>query len=78
MRKLVLWLIRVFRLDIPAEKVVEKAVEKEVYLPKDGVIDGDITIKGDVLVTGKVFINGSITILGAVNYGLKFDGSKED
>lgn len=73
-----MWLIRVFKLGIPAEKIVEKTVEKVVYLPKDGVIDGDITIKGDVLVTGKVFITGSITILGAVNYGLKFDGSKED
>ena len=54
MKKFVLWLIRVFRLDIPAEKIVEKTVEKVVYLPKDGRMDGDIAIKGNVTVTGRM------------------------
>lgn len=67
MKKFVLWLIRVFKLDIPAEKVVEKIVEKEVYLPKDGIIDGNITIKGDMLVTGQMFISGSVTVQGPFN-----------
>lgn len=62
MRKFVLWLIRVFRLDIPAEKVVEKTVEKVVYLPKDGVMDGDITIKGDVTVTGRMQVTGNLIV----------------
>lgn len=62
MRKFVLWLIRVFRLDIPAEKVVEKTVEKEVYLPKDGMIDGDITIKGDAVVTGRMKVTGNLKV----------------
>lgn len=62
MKKFVLWLIRVFRLDIPAEKVVENTVEKEVYLPKDGVIDGDITIKGHVVVTGNMKVTGDLTV----------------
>lgn len=62
MKKFVLWLIRVFKLDIPAEKIVEKTVEKEVYLPKDGVMDGDITIKGNVTVTGRMQVTGNLIV----------------
>lgn len=62
MKKFVLWLIRVFKLDIAAEKVVEKTVEKVVYLPKDGVMDGDITIKGNVTVTGRMQVTGNLIV----------------
>lgn len=62
MKKFVLWLIRVFKLAIPAEKIVEKTVEKVVYLPKDGVMDGDITIKGDVTVTGRMQVTGNLIV----------------
>lgn len=62
MKKFVLWLIRVFKLGIPAEKIVEKTVEKVVYLPKDGVIDGDITIKGNVTVTGRMQVTGNLKV----------------
>lgn len=62
MKKLILWLIKVFKVDIPTEKIVEKVVEKEVYLPTNGTIDGDITIKGDVLVKGNMTVEGSLTI----------------
>lgn len=63
MKKVILWLIKVFSVDIPTEKIVEKVVEKEVYLPKDGVIYGDITIKGNVIVTGNMKVEGSLTIV---------------
>lgn len=62
MKKLILWLIKIFKLDIPTAKIVEKVVEKEVYLPTDGAIDGDITIKGDVTVIGNMKVEGSLTI----------------
>ena len=62
MKKLILWLIKVFKVDIPTEKIVEKVVEKEVYLPTNGTIDGDITIKGDVVVTGSMKVEGGLTI----------------
>lgn len=42
MKKLVLWMIRVFRLDIPTEKIVTKVVEKQVLIPENGVIEGDL------------------------------------
>lgn len=64
MKKLILWMIKVFKVDIPTEKIVERVVEKEVYLPQNGVIDGDITVKGNVLVTGRLFSTGTITAFG--------------
>lgn len=79
MKKFVLWMIRVFKLDIPTERVIEKVVEKEVYLPHEGVIYGNVTIKGDVLFTGKVLITGEATFSAqtGVNWKQKFDGNKE-
>lgn len=62
MKKFVLWMIRVFKLDIPTEKIIEKMVEKEVYLPQNGTIDGDITIKGNVVVIGSITVEGGLTI----------------
>ena len=62
MKKLILWMIDFFKVDIPTEKIVTNVVEKEVYLPQNGVIEGDITIKGNVLVTGNLMIEGSLTI----------------
>lgn len=62
MKKLILWLIKVFKVDIPTEKIVEKIVEKEIYLPTNGTIEGDITIKGDVIVKGNMTVEGSLTI----------------
>lgn len=60
MKKFILWLIKVFKVDIPTEKIVTKIIEKEVYLPKDGIIDGSITIKGDVVVIGSLKCSGNI------------------
>ena len=36
-------------------------VEKEVYLPQNGVIDGDIIIKGNVLIIGNLMVEGGLT-----------------
>ena len=55
-------MIKVFKVDIPTEKIVTKMVEKEVYLPQNGVIEGDVTIKGNVLVKGNLTVEGSLTI----------------
>ena len=62
MKKLILWIIKVFKLDIPTEKIVKEVIEKEVYLPQNGIIDGDITIKGDIIIKGNVKVEGSLTI----------------
>lgn len=62
MKKLILFLIKVFKVDIPTEKIVTKVVEKEIYLPQNGVIEGDITIKGNILIKGNLVVEGSLTI----------------
>ena len=62
MKKLILWLIKVFKVDISTEKIVEKIIEKEIYLPTNGTIKGDIIIKGDVIVKGNMTVEGSLTI----------------
>lgn len=62
MKKLILWLIKIFKVDILTEKIVEKIVEKEIYLPTNGRIEGDITMKGDVIVKGNMTVDGSLTI----------------
>lgn len=79
MKKLVLWMIRVFKLDIPTERVIEKVVERQVLIPDNGIIEGNVIIKGDVLFTGKVLITGEATFSAqtGVNWKQKFDGNKE-
>lgn len=55
-------MIDFFKVDIPTEKIVEKMVEKEVFLPQNGVIEGDVTIKGNVLIKGNLVVEGGLTI----------------
>lgn len=62
MKKLILWMIKVFKVDIPTEKIITKVVEKEIYLPQNGVIEGDVTIMGDVVIKGNLVVEGSLTI----------------
>lgn len=62
MKKLILWMIKVFKVDIPTIKIINEIVEKEIYLPQNGVIEGDITIKGNVLIKGNLVVEGSLTI----------------
>lgn len=60
MKKLILWLIKVFRLEIPTERVVEKIVERQV-LPEYGVIEGDLYINGNLIVVkSDVKVTGTI------------------
>lgn len=54
-------MIKVFKVDIPTEKIITNVVEKEVYLPQNGVIDGDIIIKGNVLIIGNLMVEGGLT-----------------
>jgi len=55
-------MIKTFNVDIPTEKIITETVEKEIYLPQNGVIEGNITIKGNVLVKGNLVVEGGLTI----------------
>lgn len=75
MKKFVLWMIRVFKLDIPTEKIVTKVVEKQVLIPENGVIEGDLLVKGHVTVKGSLDVEGNLVVYKDAT--CKFN-SKED
>ena len=61
MKKFVLWLIKVFKIDIVTENVVTKEVTKyrdryqlENEIFGDIYIDGDLTVNGNITVTGEI------------------------
>ena len=62
MKKFVLWMIRVFELNIPTEKIVTKVVEKQVLIPENGVIEGDLLVKGHVTVKGSLDVEGNLVV----------------
>nr|DAX02731.1 MAG TPA: Polymer-forming cytoskeletal [Bacteriophage sp.] len=62
MKKFVLWMIRVFELNIPTEKIVTKVVEKQVLIPDNGVIEGDLLVKGHVTVKGSLDVEGNLVV----------------
>ena len=62
MKKFILWMIRVFELDIPTEKIVTKVVEKQVLIPENGVIEGDLLVKGHVTVKGSLDVEGNLVV----------------
>lgn len=62
MKKFVLWMIRVFKLDIPTEKIVTKVVERQVLIPENGVIERDLLVKGHVTVKGSLDVEGNLVV----------------
>ena len=63
MKKLIVWLAKVFNVNIVQEKVVIKEVTKiEKEYVTEGVIEGDVTIKGNLLINGKLSVSGDVTI----------------
>lgn len=62
MKKFVLWMIRVFKLGIPTEKIVTKVVEKQVLIPEKGIIEGDLLVKGHVTVKGSLDVEGNLVV----------------
>ena len=63
MRKLIIWLAKVFNVDITTEKVVIKEVEKEILvsLNENEIINGDVTIKGNLIVNGSLYVEGEVS-----------------
>ena len=57
MKQIILWLVKVFNVDLP-ERVVIKEVEKNIAL--EGVIEGDVTVKGNLVVEGSLTVTGEI------------------
>jgi len=67
MRRLILWLAEVFKVDFPTvtvEKIVEKIVEKEVpvvqYVYDGDSVDSSLLVKGDLIIRGKCEVKGDL------------------
>lgn len=60
MKKFIIWLAKVFNVNLTTEVVkVETKVER-VYLPTEGKITGDLTIEGNVIIKGSVLVEGGL------------------
>ena len=71
MKKVMIWLARIFNVDLVTEKIIYrdkilevpveviKEVEKQIAL--EGVIEGDVTVKGNLVVKGSLTGTGEIT-----------------
>lgn len=61
MKKIIIWLAKVF--DVSIEREVVKEEIKYRYLV-DGVYKGDLHIQGNLIVEGNVNVEGSLTFKG--------------
>lgn len=61
MKKLIIWLAKVFDVNIVKEKIVEKEIVIFKYLT-NGTIEGDVVVKGDLVVSGSITASGSLTM----------------
>ena len=65
MKRFLLWLAKIFNVDLVTEKIiyrdkiVEVPVEKQIAL--EGVIEGDVTVKGNLIVEGSLTVTGEVT-----------------
>lgn len=77
MKKLILWMIDFFKVDIPTEKVVKETVVKEVKVPVwgqsfDGTIEGNLLVKGNVIVKGNLFVTKGICAYADCNVEVEY------
>ena len=63
MKRLVLWLAKIFKVELPKEtevKTVEVIVEKNFY---DGdVVNGSLEVRGDLTVRGTCIVDGELKV----------------
>lgn len=62
MKKLIVWLAKVFDVNIVTEKIVTKEVVEYRYLT-NGKIEGDVIVDGNLLVNGNLSVSGGVTII---------------
>lgn len=58
MKKFIIWLAKVFDVNITKEVVVEKEIIR--YVASGDVIEGDVKIKGNLVVNGSLRVEGNI------------------
>ena len=61
MERLILWLAKVFKVDLVKTEYVKEVVTEVKYLTS-GTIDGDVNVKGNLLIEGDLRVSGGITL----------------
>lgn len=63
MKKLIMWLAKVFKVDLVEEKIVYRTriVTKQVAL--EGDVQGTVHIEGDLLVSGSITVTGEVAAI---------------
>lgn len=61
MKKIIIWLAKVFHVELPKAEVIKEYK----WIPLDGKITGNVVIEGNVEVTGSLTATGYITARGS-------------
>lgn len=62
MKKIIIWLAKVFHVELPKVEVIKEYK----WIPLDGKIIGNVVIEGDVLIKGNVEVTGNLTATGYI------------
>ena len=60
MERFILWLAKVFNVDLVKTEYVKEVVTEVKYLTS-GTIEGDVNVKGNLLIEGDLRVSGGIT-----------------
>ena len=61
MERLILWLAKVFKVDLVKTEYVKEVVTEVKYLTS-GAIKGDVSVDGNLLIDGDLKVSGGITL----------------
>ena len=61
MERFILWLAKVFNVDLVKTEYVKEVVTEVKYLTS-GTIEGDVNVKGNLLIDGDLKVSGGITL----------------
>ena len=65
MKKVLLWLAKIFKIDLIKEVVITKV--ETIYTTLDNEVNHDIIINGNLVVGGRIIASGEITCLNKDN-----------
>ena len=59
MKKVLLWIAKIFKVDLTIDKVITKV--DTIYVSLDNEVKHDVTINGNLTINGKLTVSGEIT-----------------
>ena len=59
MKKVLLWLAKIFKIDLTKEVVITKV--ETIYTTLDNEVNHDVTINGNLIIKGDLTVTGEIT-----------------